>query len=66
MPLCKTLDAIGRIELRPFGAQRGNGIAFAADFAADLGKTLGLHGGLELDVIDVSRRHQRIATMTET
>ncbi len=44
MAIGKPLDAAGRIELRPFGAQNGDGVALAAQFAAQLGDALGLQG----------------------
>ena len=50
----------GIVELAPLRAQRRDTVALAPHLAAQLGETLGLHRGIELDAIDVSRReHQR-------
>ena len=54
--LRQRLDAIGAVELRPFGAQDRDGVALAADLGAQLRDPLRLHRRLELDLVDVGRR----------
>ena len=50
----------GLSQLRPFGAQRGDGVALARDLAAQLGDALGPQRRLELDLVDIGgRQHQR-------
>ena len=57
VPLRQRLDAVGAIEPRPFGAQDRDGVALAADLGAHLRDALGLHGRLELDLVDPRGRH---------
>src|SRR5262245_28333662 len=59
MPVCETLDTVWRIELRPFRPQNGNGIALIAQFAPQLGNTFSLQGRVELDLVNVGRRHDQ-------
>src|SRR5665811_1319671 len=57
----QALDAAGRIELRPFGAQGRDGVALAAQFAGELRHALGLQRGIELDLVDEGRRQDERA-----
>src|SRR6185437_16233466 len=57
----QALNAAGSIELRPFGAQRRDGVALAAQFAGDLGHPFGLQRGIELDLVDEGRRQDQRA-----
>ena len=50
--LGQRFDARRIIELAPFGAQRGDLVALVTHLAAQLGETLGLDRGVELDAID--------------
>ena len=60
MPLRQALDAGRIVELRPFGAQRRDGVALAPDVAAQLGDALGAQRRFELDLVDIGRReHQQ-------
>ena len=56
MAFGQALDAAGRVELGPFGAQRRDGVALAAQLAGELGDALGLQGGIEFDLVDDGRR----------
>src|SRR5690348_15062750 len=55
MAVGQPLYASGRIEFRPFGTQYGDRIELATQFAAQLGHTLGLKGGIELDLVNKRR-----------
>src|SRR5450759_2992467 len=57
----QALDAAGRVELRPFGAQGRDGVALAAQFAGELRDALGLQRGIELDLVDEGRRQDERA-----
>src|SRR5579871_3143556 len=54
-PVGQRLDAARRIESAPFGAQRGNGITFAADFATQLSDAFDLQCRVEFDLVDPHR-----------
>ena len=53
MAVCEALDTAGRIELRPFRAQHGNGVAFVAQLTAHLGNAFGLKRRVKFDLVDV-------------
>src|SRR5262249_20479240 len=55
MAVGQPLYASGRIEFRPFGAQYGDRITLAAQFAAQLGHAFGLKGGVKFDLVDKRR-----------
>src|SRR6476660_4634398 len=60
MALCQLFDAQWIIELRPFGAQRRDGIVLAPDLHAQLGDALGLPRRFELDLVDIGcSQHER-------
>src|SRR5512141_1303018 len=61
MAVGQSLYPGGRIKLRPFGAQYGNSVALAAQFAPQLGDSLGLEGGIELDLVYKRRRQNECA-----
>src|SRR5262245_22316644 len=54
MPLGQRLDARRVVELRPFRAQRRDGIVLALKLHPQLGKALRLERGFELDLVDIS------------
>ena len=59
MAFGQALNAAGRIEPRPFGAQPRGDVALAAQFVAQLGDAFGLQGRIELDLVDEGRRQDQ-------
>src|ERR1044072_553848 len=60
MALRQFLDAVGTVELAPFGAQVCDRVLLAPNIAAKLRDFLGLQGRLVFDLVDVGcREHER-------
>ena len=60
MALRQFLDAVGTVELGPFGAQAGDRVLLAPHLGAQLGDALGLQRRLVFDLVDIGRReHER-------
>src|SRR5258705_13402132 len=53
MPFGKALQPQRRVEPRPFGAQRRDGVALLAHFGVEPQHPLGAGGGLHLDAVDI-------------
>ena len=59
MPFDQALQPLRRIELGPFRAQRGDGVALLANIGMQPQHPLGADGGFHLDPVDIGRgEHQ--------
>src|ERR1051326_933682 len=52
MAISQTLDARRGVELGPFGAQHGDGVALAAQLIVQLADARALQRGIEFDLVD--------------